>query len=88
MEKVRRIFGDRVRFARNSIEAVEGAKAVILITEWEEFINLNWKEVFEKMEEPRIVFDGRNALDYKLLRSIGFEYYGVGRGRRHISLGK
>jgi len=80
IEKVKRIFGDRIKFARTSIDAVEGAKAVILVTEWEEFINLDWKEVFEKMQEPKIVFDGRNALDYRLLKSIGFEYYGVGRG--------
>jgi len=82
IEKIRRIFGERIRYAKSPIEAINGTKAVILVTEWEEFVRLDWQEAFKRMQEPKIVIDGRNALDYKLLKSIGFEYYGIGRGRR------
>lgn len=82
IEKIRRIFGERIRYAKSPIEAINGTKAIVLVTEWEEFVRLDWQEAFKRMQEPKIVIDGRNALDYKLLKSIGFEYYGVGRGRR------
>jgi len=82
IEKIRRIFGERIRYAKSPIEAINGTKAIVLVTEWEEFVRLDWQEAFKRMQEPKIVIDGRNALDYKLLKSIGFEYYGIGRGRR------
>ena len=55
-----------------------GTNALALITEWEEFKNLDWKKIKELMETP-IIFDGRNFLEGKKLASLGFEYYPVGK---------
>ncbi len=56
----------------------QGTNALALITEWEEFKNLDWKKIKEFMETP-IIFDGRNFLEGKKLVSLGFEYYPVGK---------
>lgn len=59
-------------------EAIEGSDCVIIATEWEEIIKLDWKWVKEKMRGNTIV-DGRNVLSRKELNRIGFTYIGVGR---------
>src|SRR5690606_7159748 len=69
-----------VRVTESALEAVDGARALVLCTEWEEFRRLDWEEVAARMQEPRFVFDGRNALDRERLEALGFRYQGVGRG--------
>jgi UDPglucose 6-dehydrogenase len=59
-------------------EAIEGADAVILVTEWPEFAELDWKSLAGRMRTPLIV-DGRNFLDPERLRSAGLAYEGIGR---------
>ena len=59
-------------------ELARGANAIALITEWEEFLNLDWKKMKDLMETP-LVFDGRNVLQGRKLASLGFEYYPVGK---------
>ncbi len=64
---------------RNSAaEALEGADAAILVTEWPEFAELPWEELVGRMSNPLIV-DGRNFLDSARLRAAGFTYEGIGR---------
>jgi len=63
--------------------ALEGASALVLITEWPEFVNLDWKRVREHMADPAIVFDGRNALDSAAVTAAGLRYMGVGRPGVH-----
>jgi UDPglucose 6-dehydrogenase len=60
-------------------EAVMGADAVVLLTEWKQYKDLNWISIASLMND-KILIDGRNLLDANLLKTIGFEYYGVGRG--------
>ncbi len=67
----------------NIWDAFEGASAAVLITEWQEFVDLDWTRVASVMSEPRIVFDGRNALDSSAIRAAGLSYMGVGRDGRH-----
>ncbi len=67
-----------LRCASSPYEAAQGANAISLITEWEEFKTIDWKRIRESMETP-LVFDGRNALDGRKLASLGFEYYPVGK---------
>ena len=67
-----------IQYASNPYEAVRGADAVVLVTEWEEFRNLDWKRLRELVARPLII-DGRNALDPMLLSRNGFEYRCVGR---------
>ena len=60
------------------LEAVEGADAAVLVTEWPEFAELDWAEVKRRMRVPLIV-DGRNFLDREALVEAGFTYEGIGR---------
>ncbi len=58
--------------------ALTNSSAAVLVTEWSEFEDLNWKKAKRMMKEPN-VFDGRNALDASRLKKLGFNYWGIGR---------
>jgi UDPglucose 6-dehydrogenase len=67
------------RVCESALEAVDGADAVVLVTEWPEFAELDWAgAVRERMAQP-VVVDGRNFLDREALRAAGFTYEGIGR---------
>jgi UDPglucose 6-dehydrogenase len=68
-----------VRFASGAMDAIKGADAVVLVTEWQEFRDLDWGEVAAAMAGS-VVVDGRNALDPAAVRAAGLAYEGVGRG--------
>lgn len=70
-----------VEMAGSATEALEGADAVVLVTEWKEFAELDWRAAGEKMASPLIV-DGRNFLDPEALVTAGFKYEGIGRSAR------
>lgn len=67
-----------VTFAASTGECVAGADAVVLVTEWPEFVDLDWSEVRRAMA-GRLVVDGRNALDPTAVSAAGLDYVGVGR---------
>jgi UDPglucose 6-dehydrogenase len=67
-----------VEFADGALEAVTGADATVIVTEWPEFAELDWTAVAERMN-GRLVIDGRNFLDPDEVRAAGFAYEGVGR---------
>jgi len=67
-----------VEMATSALEALEGADAAVLVTEWREFAELDWSAVAERMARPLLV-DGRNFLDPEDLIAAGFEYEGIGR---------
>jgi UDPglucose 6-dehydrogenase len=68
-----------VHFASDALDAVAGADAVVLVTEWDEFLQLDWNEVAERMAGT-LVLDGRNALDAEAVNAAGLVYEGIGRG--------
>jgi UDPglucose 6-dehydrogenase len=68
-----------VEMAGSAIEALDGADAAILVTEWPEFAELDWSEAAKRMANPLLI-DGRNFLDPEKLRAAGFAYEGIGRG--------
>jgi UDPglucose 6-dehydrogenase len=68
-----------VHFATDAIDAVQDADAVVLVTEWEEFVSLDWARVADGMAGT-LVLDGRNALDAAAVRAAGLTYEGIGRG--------
>jgi UDPglucose 6-dehydrogenase len=67
-----------VELRDSALEALEGADAAVLVTEWPQFAGLDWQEAARRMARPLLV-DGRNFLDPKVLREAGFEYEGIGR---------
>jgi UDPglucose 6-dehydrogenase len=79
-ETARREIGDRIAYAERPYEALEGADVLFLVTEWREFHEPDWTRVLQAMR-GRIVFDGRNVFEPARLEPLGFEVYGVGRGR-------
>jgi UDPglucose 6-dehydrogenase len=68
-----------VHFGTDALDAVDGADAVVLVTEWEEFLTLDWAQVAERMAGT-LVLDGRNALDAAAVSAAGLTYEGIGRG--------
>ncbi len=80
MEKAREYkLLEGAKLADSPLEAVEGAEALILATEWEEFGNIDLQEVKKRMHTP-LVFDGRNLFDPSTMHELGFTYRGIGRG--------
>ena len=67
-----------VEFANSALEAVEGADACVIVTEWGEFADLDWNEAAQRMA-GRLVIDGRNYIDPDTVRAAGLEYEGIGR---------
>jgi len=65
-------------FASSALEAVIGAEALIIATDWNEFANVDLTMLKDRMRTP-IVFDGRNLLDPETMRQFGFDYYSIGR---------
>jgi UDPglucose 6-dehydrogenase len=64
---------------QNPYEACQGAHAVAVLTEWDEFKSYDWQKIYEAMLKPAFVFDGRNILDEKALEQIGFVYRAIGK---------
>jgi len=60
-------------------KAVEGAHALAIITEWDEFKTYDWKKIYASMSKPAYIFDGRNLLNKQELETIGFSYKGIGQ---------
>jgi UDPglucose 6-dehydrogenase len=68
----------RVTVVNTPYEATKEAHAVALLTEWDEFKELDWKKVYEEMLKPAFLFDGRRLLDRATKEKIGFEFYAIG----------
>jgi UDPglucose 6-dehydrogenase len=69
---------EKVRVVGSPMEAVDGAEALIIATEWKEFANQDFTEVKKRMHTP-MIFDGRNLFDPETMRGFGFTYHAVGR---------
>ena len=82
MEKARTILPDdgSVTFCSDAYEALEGANALVLVTEWPQFRRPDWDKIRDLMKPAAAVFDGRNQLSPAHVRALGFSYYGIGRG--------
>jgi len=74
----RRHFGDRITICDRSYDAVEGADALAVVTEWNEFREPDFKKIKSLMRRPAI-FDGRNIYNPRSLREMGFYYEGIGQ---------
>jgi UDPglucose 6-dehydrogenase len=81
MDEARRVFGshERLVYAPTPSDAVEGADALLIVTEWRAFRSPDFERLGRAMRQ-RIVFDGRNLFDPEVLAAAGFEYHAIGRG--------
>jgi UDPglucose 6-dehydrogenase len=73
------IFGSRITYASNSYDAVKGADALVIVTEWNEFRRPDFGRIRSLMRTP-VVFDGRNLFAPEQMKQNGFTYYSIGRG--------
>lgn len=81
MDNMKEVFQEqppKILYVNSPYEAVEGAAALLIITEWDEFKGLDLKKIKDVMANP-IIIDGRNIFEPEDVRSLGFEYYSVGR---------
>jgi UDPglucose 6-dehydrogenase len=78
MPVAKRLFGSSVSFAPRSYAALDGADALAVVTEWNEFREPDFAKMRKLMKSP-IVFDGRNIYSRELMRANGFTYYSIGR---------
>ena len=68
-----------IEICKTVYEACAGARAIVLITDWDEFGSIDWDRVASNMEEPRLVYDTRNALAHKPLKASGLQVEAVGK---------
>jgi UDPglucose 6-dehydrogenase len=78
MDNARGLIGDRIQYVQNPYQAAEGADALFLVTEWNEFRQPDFARVKAAMKQP-VLFDGRNIWNAMRLRQMGFTYHGIGR---------
>lgn len=78
MEKVRSLMGDRITLAQDMYEALEGADALVLVTEWSEFRSPDL-DLVKKAMRNLLVCDGRNVFEPEKMREQGFTYFSIGR---------
>ena len=70
-----------LKVSKDPYKACMGAHAIAILTEWDEFATYNWGKIYDKMQKPAFIFDGRGILDINLLENIGFVYYKIGSGK-------
>jgi len=68
-----------VKYIEDPYEAVKGAHALVLLTEWPEYCGLDFQKIYDNMKKPAFIFDGRNHLNHRKLFEIGFNVYPVGK---------
>lgn len=78
MEECRRRIGDRIEYAVNMYDALQGADAMIVVTEWQEFKIPKFTYI-EKALKEKVIFDGRNIYNPEQMKEFGYIYYGIGR---------
>jgi UDPglucose 6-dehydrogenase len=69
-----------VKVSNDPYEACRGAHAIAVITEWDEFKTYDWQKIYDSMQKPAFLFDGRNLLDHNKLAEIGFKVKAIGKG--------
>ena len=80
MDEAKRVLGPMpgLSYAESPLDAVAGADALVVVTEWKEFRSPDFGELKERLKAP-LIFDGRNLYDPALARAAGLEYFGIGR---------
>ena len=77
IDNTRAIFGDRINYCDRDYDAVQGADALVLVTEWSQYRRPNFNLIKERMRQ-HVVIDGRNLWPRAALEDLGFSYDGIG----------
>jgi UDPglucose 6-dehydrogenase len=77
MKEARKVFGDAIEYAAKPYDALDGADALVVVTEWNEFRHPDFERMKSLLKSP-VIFDGRNVYDGPRLRSEGWTWYGIG----------
>ncbi|MBK9332853.1 MAG: UDP-glucose/GDP-mannose dehydrogenase family protein [Ignavibacteria bacterium] len=78
MENVKKLYGDKIELVSNNYDALKGADALIIATEWSVFRTPDFDKMSSNLKE-KVIFDGRNLYDLALMEKLGFYYSGIGR---------
>jgi len=76
----RAVLDKQVIICNSCQDAAKEAHGVAVLTEWDEFKEVNFKKVYEEMFKPAFLFDGRNVIDAVAVRELGFDFYAIGKG--------
>ena len=72
------VLDGRIETVKNGYDALDGADALVILTDWQEFRNPNFEEIAKKLKKA-VIFDGRNLYDPDLVKKAGIEYHSIGR---------
>lgn len=78
MDEARKTFGDRIAYVKRSYDALEGADALVVVTEWNEFRRPDFERMRSLLKKP-VIIDGRNIYEPGRMKTLGFEYRSIGR---------
>lgn len=81
MANVKKLVGDQIQYAANPYDALAGADALIIATEWSEFRTPDFDRIGETLQH-KVIFDGRNLFDVKQMKALGYHYESIGRGQQ------
>lgn len=81
MGNVKKLVGDQIQYAANPYDALVGADALIIATEWSEFRTPDFDRIGETLQH-KVIFDGRNLFDVKQMKALGYHYESIGRGQQ------
>jgi UDPglucose 6-dehydrogenase len=81
MGNVKKLVGDQIQYAANPYDALAGADALIIATEWSEFRTPDFDRIGETLQH-KVIFDGRNLFDVKQMKALGYHYESIGRGQQ------
>ena len=79
MPNVKAQIGDKIKYAENQYQALEGTAALIIATEWSEFRTPDFDRMEQELKENKIIFDGRNLFDLVKMKELGYHYESIGR---------
>ena len=77
-KEARKIFGDKISYGKKSYDVLEGADALVIVTEWNEFRRPDLDKIKGLLKNP-VIIDGRNLFEPKKMAQLGFDYEGIGR---------
>jgi UDPglucose 6-dehydrogenase len=78
VENVRKVYGDRLIYSERQMDALRGAEALVIMTEWKDYHRPNFEDMKRRLAAP-VVFDGRNIYEPDRMRDLGFTYHSIGR---------